>query len=203
MLAAVWESELQAGWGFTSVTQVPNHFTLTISKRWFNICTIDADKKPAEFSHPNPEGAAGTASVVWYTQCDWLWNNDTVLAANTLSFLNPVPSWQEPCFGHPDCFTKIKSDHLIRNGKTFHILPTLNSSNFQHFEFMSVKSLMNFNERIPGKEGVVAGIIYRNWSSCSARVNQEIKTEGPLDNSENGPRYNEMDDNPCSHLTER
>lgn len=75
MLAAVWESELQAGWGFTSVTQVPNHFTLTNSKQRFNISTIDADKKPAELSHSNPEGAAGTASVVihpmWLTleQC--------------------------------------------------------------------------------------------------------------------------------------
>lgn len=42
----------------------------------------------------------------------------------------------------------------------------------------------------------MAGIFYGNWSSCSTRVNQEIKTEGPLGNSDNGPRWNEMNDNP-------
>lgn len=108
---------------------------------------------------------------VWWTLEQWhsAGSQDTFPESSALL--------REPCFvssKDPNCLTKTKSDHLIRNEKTFHIPPTLNSSNFQQFEFMSVKSLMNF-QRLPGKEGVVAGIISGNWSSCRARVNQGVK----------------------------
>lgn len=53
---------------------------------------------------------------------------------------------------------------------------SLNSSNFQHFGFMSVKSLMNF-QWLPEKEQAV-GVIFGNWSSNITRVNQEIKRNG-------------------------
>lgn len=108
-----------------------------------------------------------------------LYNHDVQLEASVCFLNQALPQTGAPVWPSKFFYTS-KVRLLDKKWKSLlHSPHFLNSSNFQHFELVSVKSLTNV-EWIPAKEAAAAGVTCRDCSPNSTRVKQEMKSSrGP------------------------
>lgn len=126
--------------------------------------------------HPPVQPRRDTPTCTTTTRYTRLYNHDAQLEASVCFLNQALPRTGAPVW--PSKFFHTSKVRLLNKKwkSLLHSPHFLNSSNFQHFELISVKSLMNV-EWIPEKEAAAAGTC-GDRSPNSTRVKQEMKSGG-------------------------